>query len=62
MPKLSRQDAMTLMTDIINSEEFPRHEKPSLSDFWAEKYGLTERQQARIEVKLERIYSYLIGR
>jgi len=62
MPKLSKQDAVKLMTDIINSEEFIRLEKPAMSDYYASKYGLTERQQARIEVRLEKIYSYLTGR
>lgn len=61
MPKLSKENAINLMVNIIRNDEFPQHEKPALSDFLAEKYGLTKKQQANIEVRLDKIYSYLIG-
>ena len=62
MPKLNKDDALALMVMIIQSEEFPRLEKPASSDYWRKRYGLTERQQAVVEVRLEKIFSYLIGR
>ena len=61
MPKLNKQNAINLMNEIINSEEFIKHEKPVLSDYLRNRYDLTEKQQANVEVKLDKIYSYLIG-
>lgn len=60
MLKLKPEQAKELMLEIINDPDFIKHQKPLLSDFMRKKYGLTERQQARVEVRLERILDYLI--
>lgn len=62
MPKLNKEEAINFMIDIIKDEAFTKLEKPYISDYLREKHNLTERQQANIEVRLEKIYSYLIGR
>lgn len=62
MQKLKPEEAIDFMSQIINDPAFPKLEKPYVSDILRERYELTERQQANIEVRLEKIFSYLIGR
>jgi hypothetical protein len=59
MFKLKKEDAIMLMIDIIKDEAFIRKEKPYMSNVLRDRYGLTERQQANVEVRLEKIFSYL---
>jgi len=59
MLKLKPDQARDLMLEIINDPVFIDHQKPICSDILREKYGLTERQQAYVEVRLERILEYL---
>lgn len=59
MLKLKPEQAKALMLEIINDPDFIKHQKPLFSDVMREKYGLTERQQAYVEVRLERILEYL---
>jgi len=62
MPNLKPEEAIKFISDIIHDPAFIELEKPYVSDILREQYGLTERQQANIEVRLEKIFSYLIGR
>jgi hypothetical protein len=57
-----REKAIKFMNEIINDEAFIEREKPYCSEQLRQKYNLTERQQARIEVRLEKIFSYLVDK